>query len=141
MRLAEDVARRLVRDARVARLATIDPDGSPNLVPFCFALVGDTLYSAVDAKPKERPNLQRLANIDRDPRVAVLVDRYDEDWTAVWWVRVRGQARVLDDDGERERGLSALTQKYPQYVDEPPSGPVIAIAARSWRGWSASPVE
>ena len=141
MRLPEDIARRLVRTARVARLATIDPDGSPNLVPFCFALVDDSLYSAVDAKPKERPRLQRVANIERDPRVTVLVDRYDEDWTAVWWVRIRGHGKVLDEGSERERGLAALIEKYPQYTDEPPDGPVIAIAARSWRGWSASPIE
>ena len=64
----------------VGRLATIDPDGSPNVVPFVFALIGDTLYTTVDAKPKRTTKLQRLANIERDPRVTVLADHYDEDW-------------------------------------------------------------
>ena len=71
----------------VARLATIRPDGSPRVVPICFALDGDTLYTAVDEKPKRTRQLARLDDIERDPRVEVVIDHYDDDWTQLWWVR------------------------------------------------------
>ena len=94
--LADEVAR-----SRVARLATLDTDGRPHLVPIVFALVGDTLYSAVDAKPKRSRTLRRIENARERPDVTVLVDRYDDgDWTQLWWVRIRGRARVLDE-GQR----------------------------------------
>ncbi len=141
MRIPEDRARSLVAEARVARLATIDPDGRPNLVPFCFALQGDTIFSSVDGKPKERRRLQRAANVERDPRLTVIVDRYDEDWDRVWWVRVRGLGRILDEGPEYEGALAVLTAKYPQYTEDPPPGPALAIQAVGWRGWSASPLE
>src|SRR5205807_10199664 len=87
----EDMHQR-VSAARVARLATVNADGAPHLVPFCFALDGDVLYSAVDAKPKKTQRLQRLQNAAREPRVSVLVDHYEEDWARLWWVRLDGQA-------------------------------------------------
>src|SRR5581483_12258899 len=101
--------------ARVARLATIDPDGRPHLVPIVFALDGDTLYSAVDRKPKRSTTLRRIENARARPDVTVLVDRYDDDWTALWWIRLRGRARVLDEGAEREHALLLLTAKYAQY--------------------------
>lgn len=122
-------------------LATIDPDGSPNLVPFCFALDGDTLYSGVDEKPKTTRRLRRLENIRRDPRVTVLIDHYEEDWENAWWVRLRGSARILEDGEERERGARLLVEKYPQYREDPPRGDVIAVEVDEWLGWSSSPVE
>jgi PPOX class probable F420-dependent enzyme len=128
-----------VARARVARLATVDPDGSPHLVPICFALAGETLYSAVDAKPKRSPRLRRLANLRRDPRATVLVDHFAEDWSGLWWVRLRGTACVLEEGAELERALALLAAKYPQYRAEPPPGPALALAIAEWRGWAAAP--
>jgi PPOX class probable F420-dependent enzyme len=133
--------RRLVGEARVARLATIDPDGRPNPVPFVFALNGDLLVSAVDRKPKSTRNLQRLANIAERPEVAVLVDHYEEDWDRVWWVRLRGRARVVEEGPERDRAVGLLAGKYPQYRTTPPDGPAILVQVEEWRGWSARPIE
>ena len=130
--LADEVAR-----ARVARLATLDADGRPHVVPIVFALVGDTLYSAVDGKPKRSRTLRRIENARERPDVTVLVDRYDEDWTQLWWVRLRGRARVLDEGDEAVAALEALTAKYPQYRVEPPGLPVLAIDVEDWRTWSA----
>jgi PPOX class probable F420-dependent enzyme len=129
--------RRRVEAASVARLATIDPLGRPHLVPICFALVGETIYTAVDRKPKRSQRLQRLANVRANPQVAVLVDHYEEDWSRLWWVRLRGRARVLEDGEELERALALLVAKYVQYRAEPPPGPVLAIDLDEWRGWQA----
>jgi PPOX class probable F420-dependent enzyme len=131
--------RRLVANARVARLATTGADGRPHLVPLCFALEGDVLYSAVDRKPKGSTRLQRLENVRLHPDVTVLVDHYEEDWSRLWWVRLRGTARVLEGGAEHDRALSLLAAKYEQYRAEPPPGPVIAVAVDEWRGWSAAP--
>jgi PPOX class probable F420-dependent enzyme len=131
------VLRRHVAEGRVARLATLDASGRPHLVPIAFALLDDTLYSAVDAKPKRSRTLQRIENARRRPDVTVLVDHYDEDWTQLWWVRLRGRARVLDDGEEASRALALLAAKYEQYRDAPPGLPVLAIAIDEWRGWAA----
>jgi PPOX class probable F420-dependent enzyme len=124
--------------ARVARLGTIDPDGRPHLVPIVFALDGDTLYSAVDRKPKRSQTLRRIENARVRPDVTVLVDHYDEDWAGLWWIRLRGRARVLDGGDERERALALLQDKYPQYRAAPPDGPVLAMDVTDVREWSAS---
>jgi PPOX class probable F420-dependent enzyme len=124
--------------ARVARLATIDPDGRPHLVPIVFAVDGDTLYSAVDRKPKRSQTLRRIENARVRPDVTIVVDHYEEDWDRLWWIRLRGRARVLDDGEERERALTLLRDKYPQYRDEPPDGPVIAVDVTEVREWRAS---
>lgn len=138
MRLDADEARRRFGPSRVARLATSDESGQPHLVPIVFALAaGDVVYSAVDRKAKTTTALKRLANIASNPRVSVLADYYDEDWTALWWVRADGNAR-LAADGEAGEALDLLTGKYPHYVDDPPPGPVLAVDVRSWTGWSAS---
>ncbi|MDQ4004840.1 MAG: TIGR03668 family PPOX class F420-dependent oxidoreductase [Actinomycetota bacterium] len=136
-----ETMRRLVAEARVGRVATIDPDGKPNVVPFCFVLAGDTLYTSVDHKPKEGRRLRRVENLQRDPRVTVLVDHYEEDWPRVWWVRARGTGRVVDDAAEVERGNRLLAEKYAQYADDPPPGPILAIEISEWRGWSYSPIQ
>lgn len=122
-------------DARVARLATIRPDGSPRLVPICFALDGDTLYSAVDEKPKRTRRLTRLTDIERDPRVEILVDGYDEDWSRLWWARLRGRARVVEHD---ERALELLCAKYAQYREAPPRGPFVVVEIDERLTWSAA---
>lgn len=128
--------RRRVMEARVGRLATIDPDGGPNVVPFVFTLDGDTLYSSVDQKPKRTRQLRRLENLRRDPRFTVLVDHYEEDWARVWWVRLRGRGRVIEEGPEREHAMRLLGEKYDQYDEEPPQGAVIALDVEQWRGWA-----
>ena len=124
--------RRRFSSAPLARLATSGPDG-PHLVPVCFAVAGDLVYFAVDRKPKSGRPLKRLANIAADPRVSLLVDHYEDDWTRLWWVRADGRARVLDDP---RSALSLLLDKYGQYRREPPPGPVVEIAVERWSGWS-----
>src|SRR5207247_5618167 len=104
-----------LKAARVARLATTDPDGRPHLVPIVFALDGDTLYSAVDRKPKRSSKLRRIENARARPDVTILVDHYEEDWGRLWWIRLRGRARVLDHGDERERARARLPQNYPPY--------------------------
>ena len=131
--------REKVAGSRVAHLATTDPDGRPHLVPIVFALDGDTLYTAVDAKPKRSRTLRRIENARERPQVAVLVDRYAEDWSRLWWVRLRGRARVLEGGEEADRALALLVAKYVQYAEAPPTTPVLAIDVAEWRGWSADP--
>jgi PPOX class probable F420-dependent enzyme len=131
------VLRERVRAALVARLATIDADGRPHLVPIVFALAGDTIYSAVDDKPKRSRQLRRIENARERPEVTVLVDHYEDDWSRLWWVRLRGRARVLDDGDEAEQALAFLSEKYRQYRHEPPGRPVLAIDVVEWRGWAA----
>jgi PPOX class probable F420-dependent enzyme len=126
--------------ARVARLATVGAGGRPHLVPVVFALDGDTLYTAVDdVKPKATTRLKRLANIAANPAVALLADRYEDDWTALWWVRADGTARLLDPgDDEAARARALLAARYPQYADAPPPGVVIAVDVTRWSGWAAA---
>jgi PPOX class probable F420-dependent enzyme len=131
-----DAMRALVAEARAGRLATIDPDGRPNLVPIAYALDGDVLVTAVDRKPKESRSLRRLSNIRARPEVTVLVDRYDEDWDRIWWVRLRGRARVAEEGVDRGRTLELLMKKYPQYRQHIPDGPAILVDLDEWRGWS-----
>jgi PPOX class probable F420-dependent enzyme len=122
--------------ARVARLATADADGRPHIVPVCFAVDGDTVYSAVDEiKPKATLRLRRLRNVAENPAVSLLVDHYDDDWSALWWVRADGRARVLDAAPD---AVALLADRYSQYRDAPPSGPVLAVDVDRWTGWSAS---
>ncbi len=124
--------------ARVARLATTDPDGRPHLVPIVFVLDGRTVYSAVDRKPKRSRTLRRIENARARPDVTILVDHYEEEWSRLWWVRLRGRARVLDQGAEREHALALLAEKYPQYRAEPPDGPVLAVDVTEVRKWAAA---
>jgi PPOX class probable F420-dependent enzyme len=127
-----------LRAARAARLATTDPDGRPHLVPIVFALEGDTLYSAVDRKPKRSSKLRRIENARARPDVTILVDHYEEDWDRLWWIRLRGRARVLDQGDEREHALALLQEKYPQYRAEPPDGAVLAVDVTEVLEWDGS---
>jgi PPOX class probable F420-dependent enzyme len=122
----------------VVRLATVSPAGRPHIVPITFALDGNRLYSAVDFKPKTTARLQRLRNIRADPHVSVLADHYSRDWARLWWVRADGQAAVLDEPGEMAGPLRLLAQRYEQYRERPPAGPVICVLVRHWTGWAAS---
>jgi PPOX class probable F420-dependent enzyme len=129
-------ARRRFADARVARLATAGADGRPHLVPISFAVDGDTVYSAVDeVKPKATRRLRRLANVAENPWVSLLVDHYSDDWSALWWVRADGRARVL---AAAPDAVALLVARYPQYRAAPPGGPVLVVDVERWTGWSAS---
>lgn len=127
----------------IARLATSTPDGTPHLVPVVFAVDGDShpghdvVYTAVDAKPKTTRRLRRLANIESNPRVSLLVDHYADDWTRLWWVRADGIAAIHSEDQAMDTGYRLLRAKYPQYQSVPLDGPVIAVTVRRWSGWHA----
>lgn len=137
MRLGDSEARELFGSARVARLATVGPDAAPHLVPVTFAVEGDLIFTAVDFKPKSTRRLQRLRNLADNPRTAVLADSYSEDWAALWWVRVDGCAEVLTDSDAMRHPIDVLVARYEQYQARRPAGPVIAIRAARWSGWSA----
>lgn len=96
------------------------------------------MYSIVDAKPKRTRNLKRLRNIASTLHVSLLVDEYDDDWSRLWWCRIDGTARVVEQGTEFDRGLLALVEKYPQYRDGPPSGPLIVIEVTAESGWTAT---
>jgi len=136
MRIDEERARSLFGAARVVRLATVDGEGRPHLVPVVFALQGEVVVLAVDRKPKRSTNLKRLRNIAVNPSVTLLADHYDENWAQLWWVRADGKARVLSG-AEAVEPLGWLTAKYSQYLLEPPPGPVMWIDVSVWRGWAA----
>jgi PPOX class probable F420-dependent enzyme len=134
----------------VARLATTGPAARPHLVPVTFALDGDRIYTVVDAKPKTTMNLRRLRNIRADPRVAVLADHYEDDWSRLWWARADGLAEILAGPAAgqapgtagRQAGpagpLELLAARYPQYLADPPAGPLIRIQVERWTGWAAA---
>lgn len=121
--------------ARVGRLATVTAAGRPHVVPCCFVLAGDVVYTAVDAKPKSTLALRRLDNVRANPAASLLVDHYEDDWTRLWWVRLDGSARIVDREEERDRALGALATKYIQYQGSPPPGPVLALDVTTWRAW------
>ncbi|MEX2106945.1 MAG: TIGR03668 family PPOX class F420-dependent oxidoreductase [Solirubrobacterales bacterium] len=131
-------ARERFAAARVAHLATAGASGRPHLVPITFALAGEIAYSAVDSKPKRTTALRRLANVRENPRVALLVDHYDDaDWNALWWARADGLGRVLDAaDPEALRAVALLRERYPRMQ---PLGEVLAVDVDRWSGWEAAP--
>ncbi|MBF8192754.1 TIGR03668 family PPOX class F420-dependent oxidoreductase [Nonomuraea sp. K274] len=135
----DDLARDRFRGERLARLATTSGDGTPHLVPVTFAVMAGRVVTAVDHKPKTTTNLRRLRNIQENPRVALLADHYDDDWTRLWWVRADGLAEIVTDGPGREPALDALAAKYLQYRQRRPEGPVIVVNVTRWTGWSASP--
>ncbi|MGH7044354.1 MAG: TIGR03668 family PPOX class F420-dependent oxidoreductase [Acetobacteraceae bacterium] len=107
--------RAFVAAGRVARLATVGPGGTAHVVPVCYALDGGTLYIAIDGKPKRTGRgLQRLRNIAANPAVALVVDRYDEDWSRLGWVMLRGRAEVLEDGAEHAHAQALVRARYPQ---------------------------
>jgi PPOX class probable F420-dependent enzyme len=137
VRMGSGWARDQFNTQRVARLATVDSDCVPHLVPIVFAVDGDTIYFAVDDKPKSGARLRRLDNIAANRNVSVLVDHYSDDWSALWWARADGSARVVDDAAEERDALDRLAGRYSQYVLQRPPGPVVAIAVDRWSGWIA----
>lgn len=138
--LDEDEARRRLAGERVARLATIRrTDGTPRLVPITFAVVDGLVCSAVDrVKPKGDARLARLRDVDADPRVGLLADRYRDDWAQLWWVRLDAVAAEHSTGELRERALAALVEKYEPYRHDRPDGPVLVLTPTRWTGWSAT---
>ncbi|MFC9975913.1 TIGR03668 family PPOX class F420-dependent oxidoreductase [Spirillospora sp. NPDC127200] len=137
-RLPPQEARDRLLSVPVARLATADGRGRPHLVPVTFAAARGSLYIAVDHKPKASRDLRRLANIRANPRVALLADHYEDDWTRLWWVRVDGHAHVVDGADRTAGPIDLLAARYPQYRERRPDGPVIEIVIDGWTGWAAS---
>jgi PPOX class probable F420-dependent enzyme len=134
----EQEARRRFAASPVARLASVRPDGAPHVVPVTFAVRGDRVYTAVDRKPKRHTRLQRLTNLAREPRCSLLVDHYAHDWSALWWVRADGEARIVEVPEPNDEGLLALRERYPSYRDGPPAGPLVVVAVTRWRAWAAA---
>ena len=132
----EPEMRALFTGARIARLATVRPDGAPHVVPVVFAIDGDEIVTPVDHKPKRTSDLQRLENIRSEPRVALLADAYDDDWSRLWWVRVDGDARTIEPQSvDHARAADLLAARYDQYREHPIGGPVVIVHARRWSGW------
>ena len=129
--------RHLLAAAPVAVLATVRPDGRAHAVPIVFAVGDDHLYSAVDHKPKTTSRLARLENIAAHPQVSVLAQHYDDDWEQLWWVRVDGNASLLESSADRHAAVELLVAKYSQYQDQAPTGEVIAIRIEQITGWTA----
>jgi PPOX class probable F420-dependent enzyme len=127
--------------ARIARLVTLDAEREPHMVPICFAWDGSVFYSAIDRKPKRvaPSRLVRLKNIQKTPQVALLVDQYDEDWTRLWYVLVRGEAELVAASAERKRAIQRLRAKYQQYDAEmlADDAPVLRITPRRITSWGA----
>jgi PPOX class probable F420-dependent enzyme len=134
--------RRRIARTRVGHLATSDGT-TPSVVPVCFVLVGDTVYQAIDGKPKSvsPAALRRVKNVRANPRAALLIDHYVEDWRRLWFVLLRGKARIVSEGSEQQRAIVALRRKYPQYrttVPLPREALVIAIDVQRLRHWQAS---
>lgn len=131
----EQLAR--VADARVARLATLRADGTPRLVPVTFALVAGLICTLVDdVKPKRTTRLARLDDVRRDPRVALLIDHYADDWAQLWWVRIDATAQVHTAGDLHGRALAALAAKYVAYQGVS-AGALLVLTPLRWTGWTA----
>jgi coenzyme F420-0:L-glutamate ligase/coenzyme F420-1:gamma-L-glutamate ligase len=129
-----------VRDARIARMATVDEHGRPHIVPVCFAYQTGIIYSVLDAKPKRVPvrQLRRVRNLLANPNVQFLVDRYEEDWLRLRYVQLRGHASLLEGGPEHESAILLLRDKYDQYEAMPiANAPVISIHVDSFHAWQA----
>jgi PPOX class probable F420-dependent enzyme len=133
-----DQQRRFLEAHRVARLATADAAGRPHVVPICYALTGDTVYFTIDEKPKRKSgaSLKRLANVRQNPFAALVVDRYDEDWSRLGWVMVQGRAEVLESGPEHDLAQAGLRARYPQLATMRIEGlPVVAVRVDRAVSW------
>ena len=139
--MAEIDAPALFAQSPVAMLATVGSDGAPHVVPVVFAVNTDrdppVVYTAVDAKRKSTRRLQRLTNIEANPRVSLLVDHYDDDWSQLWWVRADGVAEIHQSGDEMASGYALLRSKYVQYQRLALDGPVVTVAIDRWAAWHA----
>lgn len=144
MKSDEDILQ-LIEQAKVARLAQLDFDKQVHAIPFVFVLHDKTLYSPIDGKPKRHAKLSRLAWIQREPSVTVLIDEYDEDWSQLWWLRIYGEAKQINgNDACWKQVANKLENKYPQYGPHPGGvnmftgePTMISIDIQDWRYWSA----
>ena len=139
-----DEVRPQLEAARAGHLATASSDGDPHLIPVVFALVGEHVYIAIDEKPKTTLRLRRLTNIESNPRAALLVDHYDDDWSRLWWILLRGPADALWpsqwDESEAQTAISVLRAKYPQYAEMSlEERPLLRLRAERVTAWSATP--
>ena len=127
----------LLESARVGRLGILDPEGRPRVLPVTFAVAGERIWSAVDAKPKsvDPDELARVRFLRNDPRAALTADRYSDDWDELAWVQVIGTVEILEAGGE---GLEALRAKYEPYREAPPTGPLLALTPERFLHWRAS---
>jgi PPOX class probable F420-dependent enzyme len=123
--------------APVAVLTTVGADGAPHVVPVVFAVQHDVVFTAVDAKRKSTHRLRRLANIAAEPRVSLLVDHYDDDWSQLWWVRADGVAEIHESGEAMAAGYALLRAKYRQYDRVALDGPVVAVTVHRWSDWHA----
>jgi PPOX class probable F420-dependent enzyme len=139
VRLPEGEARARFAAEPVARLGTADAQGRPHIVVVTFAVEGDMIYTAVDQKPKSSTELKRMRNIGENPRVTLLADHYSDDWDLLWWVRADGRAEILADQRQMGAPLKLLANRYWQYRQAPPTGPVIAVSVERWSGWTPAP--
>jgi PPOX class probable F420-dependent enzyme len=132
-------ASELIDQARVAHLGLLDDQRRPRVMPVTFAVVGGAVWSAIDDKPKDRPGeeLARVRWLRARPQSALTVDRYDDDWTHLAWVQVIGATEVLELDGY-EDVMAALRERYPQYRDTPPRGPLLRLGPNRVVYWSAA---
>lgn len=136
--MLSEVERLFLNNRRVAHVATADRDAAPHVVPVCFAVSGDTLYVTIDAKPKRKPDapLKRLKNIAQNPAVAVVADRYEEDWGRLGWVMLRGRAEILTEGSEHDRAQALLRSRYAQLdAMQIADLPVIAVRIVSAASW------
>lgn len=130
-------ARRRFAASPIAHLATVTAERAPHVVPCCFAVLDDTIVTAIDGKVKSTLALKRLANIAEHPAVSMVVDHYEDDWSQLWWVRADGPAEVITEGAAYETALDQLAAKYRQYRDLRPRGAVIVIRPTTWRSWTA----
>lgn len=135
--MAEFDAPAAFAESPVAMLATVGADGAPHVVPVVFAVHDNVVYTAVDAKRKSTRRLRRLANIEDNPRVSILVDHYDGDWSQLWWVRADGVAAIHQSGEEMATGYALLRRKYVQYQRIALDGPVVTIEVQKWSSWQA----
>jgi PPOX class probable F420-dependent enzyme len=135
--MAEFDAAAMFADSPVAMLATVGADAAPHVVPVVFAVHGDVVYTAVDAKRKSTRRLRRLVNIEANPQVSLLVDHYDDDWSQLWWVRADGVAAIHYRGEEMASGYALLRRKYPQYQRIALDGPVVTVDVKRWSSWQA----
>jgi PPOX class probable F420-dependent enzyme len=142
MNLSEE-ARVFLDEHRVGHLATADREAVPHVVPVCFARLGERLYFVADEKPKRHGprRLKRLANIAQNPRVALVVDDYREDWTRLAYLLLHLEAAVVEAAPEYEAALAALRRKYPRYRTMkllPATNPIVGMDVQRWHLWRAS---
>jgi PPOX class probable F420-dependent enzyme len=135
--MAEFDAAAMFAESPVAMLATVGPDAVPHIVPVVFAVHDDVVYTAVDAKRKSTRRLRRLANIEANPQVSLLVDHYENDWSQLWWVRADGVAAIHYSGEEMASGYALLRRKYLQYQRIALDGPVVTVDVKRWSSWQA----